>query len=116
MFGYALIAVTLVIGLAINYDQTQDIKDTANALKETTTALFKRDCDLVVSTATVFTDFIRKEIMLRDIRASEPGVDKAVRAFDQAEVNYWMQHTLPELSRVYAVKCAAAKAANSSGG
>jgi len=98
--AYLVIGATLVIGLAIDYQQAQD-------LQHNTHALLVRDCDLVVSTANVFTDFIRKEIQLRELRSGEAKVSTAVRLFDEAEIREWTHNTLPALKQVYAVKCAA---------
>jgi hypothetical protein len=93
--GYMLIATTLVAGLAIDYAQTQDIQ----ASQITT-------CDVVTSTASVFVDFIRKEIALRSAREARPDVASYVKAFDEAEIAYWQQHTLPALKSVLKVHCA----------
>jgi hypothetical protein len=94
MIGYIIISVTLVAGLAIDWRQTQDIKDT-----QITT------CDIVTSTASVFVDFIKKETALRSIREVRPNVPGYVEVFDEAEILYWKEHTLPMLRNVLKHHC-----------
>jgi hypothetical protein len=105
LLGCLTLALFASIGVSINYYQQRAIKNTQDSLKRNTLVLLKRDCTLVVSTAHVFTDFIKKEIALRIIRAHDPQASKPVREFDAAEVTYWLQHTLPALNRVYLAHC-----------
>jgi hypothetical protein len=92
--AYTIIAVTLVAGIAIDYNQTQQIKDT-----QITT------CDIVTSTASVFVDFIKKETALRSVREARPNVPRYVELFDEAEILYWKEHTLPMLRNVLKHHC-----------
>ena len=105
LLGSLVFAVFAAAGVTINYYQQRAIKDTQDTLKRNTAILLKRDCNLVVATANVFTDFIKTEIDLRAARATDPHVEGAVRAFDRAEVRYWVRHTLPALHRVYSIHC-----------
>ena len=105
LFGCLVFAAFAALGVSINYYQQREITDTQNRLARNTAVLLKRDCNLVVATANVFTDFIKKEITLRVVRSRDPRASAAVRAFDRAEVFYWTEHTLPQLKRVYAVHC-----------
>jgi hypothetical protein len=93
--AYVVIAITLVIGIGVDWRQTQDIKD-----QQITT------CDIVTSTAGVFVDFIKKEIALRTLRESRPNVPGYVERFDEAEIRYWKEHTLPMLRNVLKQHCA----------
>jgi hypothetical protein len=105
LIGYVILATVVVAGLAVNYAQQQDIKDSQNQIIKTATVLIQRDCNIVVGTANVFVDFIRKEIALRRARAADPQVSEAVRAFDRAEVSFWTQRTLPMLVKAFAIHC-----------
>jgi len=105
LYSYIVFATAVVVGVWVNYAQQQEIKNTQAAIVRSTTALVRRDCAVVASTATVFVDFIRKEIELRAVRGQDPKVSAAVRAFDQAEVEFWTKVTLPALARVYASHC-----------
>jgi hypothetical protein len=105
LLGSLVFAIFAAAGTTINYYQQREIKDTQEKLRRSTTALLRRDCNLVVATANVFTDFIKVEIQLRAARATSPQASAAIRAFDTAEVRYWARHTLPQLNRVYAVHC-----------
>ena len=108
VLGCLVFAVFAAVGISIDYYQQREIEKTQDRVQRNTVVLLRRDCNLVVSTANVFTDFIRKEIALRAIRATEKNVEEAVREFDALQVRYWMEHTLPQLSRVYAVHCKSA--------
>jgi hypothetical protein len=109
LLGCLVFAVFAAAGATVNYYQQRAIKDTQDRLARNTALLLHRDCSLVVATANVFTDFIRKEIALRYVRAHDPNASNAVRAFDQAEVDYWTHHTLPTLTKVYEVHCDVAR-------
>jgi hypothetical protein len=94
VIAYTVIGVTMVAGIAIDYNQTQQIKDT-----QVTT------CDIVTATASVFVDFIKKEIALRSVREARPNVPGYVEIFDEAEIAYWKEHTLPMLKNVLRYHC-----------
>jgi len=107
-----LVALSIVIitafgvaGVWVDFVQQREIHDTQQTLKRNTLALLGRDCRLVVGTADVFVNFIKKEIALRAARERSPNIPPSTRAFDHAEVFYWTHVTLPQLRRVYEVHC-----------
>jgi|SRR6516225_383316 hypothetical protein len=104
MVSYVVIAITFVVGLAVDWQQTQDIRTTENRLKSSTALVLIRNCEVVHHTASVFVDFIEKEIDLRQARALRP-VPLFTRVFDEGEIHYWVNHTLPMLKMVLKIQC-----------
>jgi hypothetical protein len=66
----------------------------------------QKDCELVIKTAAVFTDYVNGEVALREHRVLSPQhAPESVVAFDRAEVQYWRTITIPALGKLLSAEC-----------